>query len=114
MINIPSPDQGVKIALDDRTLLRRMVPGSECCDYMAAGHWFARVTVSPGTHKVRARPTGWFGVGDSLVRTIDCRGDQWFVVSIAREIQVLDSPDAIPDDARLILFHYDRALTAAH
>ena len=91
-----------------------MVPGSECCDYMAAGHWFARVTVSPGTHKVRATPTGWFGVGDSLVRTIDCRGDQWFVASIAREIQVLDSPDAIPDDARLILFHYDRALTAAH
>jgi hypothetical protein len=131
VINIPSPDQGIKIALDDRTLLRRKVPGYQCCDYMAAGHWFARVTVSPGKHEVRATPTRWLdrspgkhkvlatpsgwpdGV-DSLVQTIDCRGDQWFVVSIAREIQVLDSPGAIPDDARLILFHNDRALTAAH
>lgn len=125
VINIRSPDQGVKVALDDRTLLRRMVPGSQCCDFIATGPWFVRVTVSPGKHEVRATPTRWFdrspgkhkvlatpsgwpdGV-DSLVQTIDCRGDQWFVVSIAREIEVLDSPDAIPEDARLILFHNDR------
>jgi len=69
-------------------------------------------------------------VGGELIQTIDCRRDQWFVVRIAQQfqrassffsraqltsaVQVLDSPDTIPDDARLILFHNDRSLTTDH
>jgi hypothetical protein len=131
VINIAKPDNGVEVALDDRTLLRSLGWSYGGGDSVPAQPWFARVTVSPGTHTVRATPTGFaLFVGGELVQTIDCRGDQWFVVRIDRhfqkassvfnraqltgEVQVLDSPDAIPDDARLILFHNDRSLTAAH
>lgn len=130
VMNLARPDNGVEVALDDQTLLRSTGSSSGWSDSVPAPPWFARVTVLPGTHTIRATPTGSaLAVGGELVQTIDCRGDQWFVVRIAGqfqkastffsrahftgEVQVLDSPDAIPDDARLILFHNDRSLTAA-
>lgn len=131
VINIAKPDNGVEVALDDRTLLRSLGWSNGGGDSVPAQPWFARVTVAPGTHIVRATPTGFaLFVGGEIVQTIDCRGDQWFVVRIDRrfqkassffnraqltgEVRILDTPDSIPDDARLILFHNGRSLTAAH
>ena len=131
VINIAKPDNGVQVALDDRTLLRSIGWSYGGDNSVPAGSWFARVSVAPGTHTVRATPMGLsLFVGGELIQTIDCRGDQWFVVRVARhfqkassffnraqltgEVQVFDSLDAIPDDARLILFHNNRSLTAAH
>ena len=131
VLNVAKPANGVEFALDDQKLLRSIGSGSSWGDSVPAEPWFARVTVSPGAHTIRVAPTGpALAVGGELHQTIDCRGDQWFVVRVAQrfekptsffsreqltgEIQVLESPDSIPDDARLILFHNDRALTAAH
>ena len=131
VMNLAKPDNGVEVALDDQTLLRSTGSGSGWGDSAPAEPWFARITVSPGTHTVRATPMApSLAVAGELRQTIDCRGNQWFVVRIVRqfqkassflsrerltgEVQVLDSPDAIPDDARLILLHNDRSLTASH
>lgn len=127
-INLAKPDNGVEIVLDDKTRLRSNGSSSGWSESVPAAPWFARITVPPGTHTVRAVPTGSsLAVAGELNQTIDCQGDQLFVVRVVRqflkagspvgraqltgEIQVLESEDAIPDEARVILYHDDNPLT---
>jgi hypothetical protein len=131
VINIAKPENGLEIALDGQGLMSSSVSTYGASDALPAEPWFARITVSSGTHTVRATPTGpALAIGGELVQTIDCRGDQLFVVRVlpefrqptsffsraqlTGEIQVLHSPDAVPADARLILFHGDRSLAPNH
>jgi len=127
VINLAKPDNGVEIVLDDKTRLRSNGSNFGWSQSVPAEPWFARITVPRGTHTVRAVPTGSsLSVAGELHQTLDCRGDQLFVVRVARqflkagsitgraqltgEIQVRESADAIPDEARVILYHGDRSL----
>lgn len=131
VINIAKPENGLEIALDGQGLMSSSVSTYGASDALPAEPWFARITVSSGKHTVRATPTGpALAIGGELVQTIDCRGDQLFVVRVlpefrqptsffsraqlTGEIQVLHSPDAVLADARLILFHGDRSLAPNH
>jgi hypothetical protein len=131
VINIAKPENGLEIALDGQGLMSSSGSTYGASDALPAEPWFARITVPSGTHTVRATPTGpALAIGGELIQTIDCRGDQLFVVRVlpefrqstsffsraqlTGEIQVLHSPDAVPDDARLILFHGDRSLAPNH
>jgi hypothetical protein len=112
------------VALDQQARMSSIGSGSGSGwgDSVPAEQWYARIQVSPGTHTVRATSTGpSLAVTGELLRTIDCKGDQLFVVHVASQfqkatsffsraqltgdIQVFESADAVPSGARAILFH---------
>lgn len=130
ILDLAKPGNGIEASVDDSIRLRSNGTSFGWNETLAAEPWFARVAVEPGVHTVRATHTGpSLAVGGELRRAIECRGDQLFVVRVAArfepagsffgrarlagEIEVLDSADSIPDDARLILFHGNQSLTAA-
>ena len=122
VINLRKPENGVEVALGQQARMSSIGSGSGLGDSVPAEPWYARIPVSPGTHTLRATPTGpSLAVAGELLRTIDCRGDQLFVVHVASQfqkatsffsraqltgdIQVVESADAVPSGARAILFH---------
>ena len=127
-LDIAIPASGIQIELDGRRVL---VGPRWRYDYdksAAPEPWFTRQVLRPGSHELRAKRSSWGAPPGEINRTITCRGGEFLVVRAETEVRpatgffghatregefkVLDSPVAIPDDARLILFHDGRPLTA--
>jgi hypothetical protein len=127
-LDIAIPASGIQIELDGR---RTLVGPRWHYDYDKSAvpePWFTRQVLRPGSHELRAKRSSWGAPPGEINRTITCRGGEIFVVRAETGVQpaksflghatregefkVVDSPAAIPDDARLILFHDGRSLAA--
>lgn len=126
---VARPPGGLQVEVDDERLLETVMHRDGLQPLPGSGSWYARRVVGPGQHEVWVTPAGsatGARVSGALHWTVDCRGHGYFVIRARRhatdparsfgpalrgsEIEVFDSPAALEEDARLILFHGGRSL----
>jgi hypothetical protein len=137
-VNIAMPGDALRVWLDDELLLENRTeatyPGAPVAQpkdrrKIAKDRWFARITLLPGAHTLRTTSTApSLYLGGSFHLTLDCRSGAYMVIrtqhqilprenwfsrlTLEGEFAVSDSPDEIPDDARLVLFHNGQSMVA--